>query len=219
MAREVDLLVNYPKAARDLSKRANDKTDVDRTIARKFDKEFFDGDRRHGYGGFAYSPRFWQPVVPTIQQHWDLKAGDSVLDIGCAKGFMLHDFQAEIPGLKIEGVDVSGYAIANSLESVKPFLQVANARELPFADSSFDYVISINTVHNLAIDDCTRALSEIERVSRRGSFITVDAYRDEAERKRMEDWNLTALTILSVNEWIDVFKEAGYSGDYFWFIP
>jgi len=219
MDREIDLLVNYPKAARDLSTRADNKTEADRQIARRFGREFFDGDRRHGYGGFAYSPRFWQPVVPTFQQHWDLKAGDSVLDVGCAKGFMVHDFQTVIHGLKITGVDVSDYAITNSLETVRPFLQVANAKELPFVDGSFDYVISINTVHNLAIDDCTRALSEIERVSRRGSFITVDAYRNEAERKRMEDWNLTALTILSVHEWVEVFKDAGYSGDYFWFIP
>ena len=219
MVREVDLLVNYPKAARDLSNRANDKTEADRQIARRFDGEFFDGNRRHGYGGFTYSPKFWQPVIPTFQQHWNLGVGDSVLDVGCAKGFMLYDFSAMIPGLKIAGIDVSDYAISNSLESVKPFLQVANAKELPFDDGSFDYVISINTVHNLAVDDCIRAISEIERVSASGAFITVDAYRDESERQRMEDWNLTALTILSVTEWVEVFNDAGYSGDYFWFMP
>lgn len=219
MVREVDLLVNYPKAARDLSKRANDKSEADHQVARRFGVEFFDGDRRHGYGGFTYSPRYWQQVIPTFQQHWNLEAGDSVLDVGCAKGFMLHDFAVMIPGLKIAGIDVSEYAVSNSLESVKPFLQVANAKELPFDDGSFDYVISINTVHNLVIDDCIHAISEIERVSGTGAFITVDAYRDEGERRRMEDWNLTALTILSVSEWVEVFNDAGYSGDYFWFIP
>lgn len=219
MVREIDLLVNYPKSVRDLSKRASDKTEADRQIARRFDAEFFDGDRRVGYGGFAYNSRFWQPVIPTFQQHWNLKAGDSVLDVGCAKGFMLHDLAEMIPGLKIAGIDVSEYAISNSLESVRPFLQVANAKELPFEDGSFDYVISINTVHNLALGDCIGAIREIERVSRNGAFITVDAYRDANERRRMEDWNLTALTILSVTEWVELFNEAGYSGDYFWFIP
>lgn len=219
MGIEIDLLVNYPKAKRNLDERAASKTEEDRAVARQFGKDFFDGDRRHGYGGFNYMPRFWQPVVPTFKEHFALDAGSSLLDVGCAKGFMLHDLAELIPGIKLAGIDVSAYAIEHAIEDMKPFVQVADARELPFPDKSFDVVISINTIHNLERADLAQALREIERVARRGAFVTVDAYRNEEERQRMMAWNLTAKTIMHVDEWIAFFEECGYTGDYFWFIP
>lgn len=219
MGQEIDLLVNYPKTKRDVKGRGAAKTEEDRAVARRFDKEFFDGDRRHGYGGFNYHPRFWQPVIPTFQEHFDLTADSSVLDVGCGKGFMLHDMALLIPGITVRGVDISPYAIENAIEDMQPFVQVANARDLPFDDNSFDVAISINTVHNLEREECGRALREIERVSRRGSFITVDAYRNDEEKELMEAWNLTAKTVMHVDEWKAFFEEVGYTGDYYWFIP
>ncbi len=219
MGKEIDLLVNYPRSKRNIEERGQTKTEADRAIARRFGREFFDGDRSQGYGGFNYNARFWQPVVPTFREHFSLKGGDSVLDVGCAKGFMMHDMAELIPGLTVKGVDVSDYAIEHAMADMKPHVQVANATKLPFPDKSFDVVISVNTVHNLARDACGQALKEIERVARRGAFVTVDAYRDEAERKRMEAWNLTALTIMHVDEWRAFFAEVGYTGDYYWFIP
>jgi ubiquinone/menaquinone biosynthesis C-methylase UbiE len=219
MGIEIDLLANYPKAKRNLNERAASKTEYDRAIARQFSEEFFDGDRRHGYGGFNYHPRFWQPVIPTLRSHFELDENSSLLDVGCAKGFMLHDLAALIPGIHLAGIDVSAYAIENAMEDVKPFVHVADASELPFPDKSFDVVISVNTIHNLERTELAKALREIERVARRGAFVTVDAYRDEAERERMMAWNLTAKTIMSVDEWIEFFDKCGYTGDYYWFIP
>lgn len=219
MGQEIDLMVNYPRAKRNVDERGAAKTDADRALARKFGKEFFDGERSHGYGGFNYHPRFWQPVIPTFQNHWGLTGQSSVLDIGCAKGFMLHDLAELIPSITVKGVDVSRYAIENAIEDMKPHVQVANATDLPFPDKSFDVVISVTTVHNLERTECIQALREIERVSRGHSFITVDAYHDEAERDRMHAWNLTAKTVLHVDEWRELFREAGYTGDYYWFIP
>lgn len=219
MGQEIDLLVNYPKTKRNVQERGATKTEEDRAMARKFGKEFFDGERRHGYGGFNYHPRFWQPVVPTFQSHYQLGAKSSVLDVGCAKGFMLYDFTQLIPGIQVAGIDVSSYAIDNALAAVKPQLCVADARQLPYPDKSFDLVIAINTIHNLERHDLIQALREIERVSKGKSFITVDAYRNEEEKELMYAWNLTAKTILHVDEWKALFKEASYTGDYFWFIP
>jgi SAM-dependent methyltransferase len=216
---EIDLLVNYPRTKRNVEERGQTKTEEDRRIARQFGRDFFDGDRRHGYGGFNYMPRFWQPVAPTFQQHYALRSGDSLLDVGCGKGFMLHDFALLIPGLKVKGVDVSSYAIEHAIEDMRPHLRVADAKRLPFPDKSFDVVVSINTIHNLARAECGQALREIERVARRGAFITVDAYRTDEERERMLAWNLTAQTILHVDEWKAFFAEVGYTGDYYWFIP
>ena len=216
---EIDLLKNYPKAKRDLKKRGAEKTEEDRKIARKFDKDFFDGDRKNGYGGFSYNARFWRPVIPDFIDHYNLNASSSVLDIGCAKGFMLYDFSVLLPGIIIKGIDVSEYAIKNAKIEIKPFVEVGDAKSLSFEDDSFDLVISINTIHNLNIDECAKAVAEIERVSKGKSFITVDAYRNDEEKKAMMDWNLTAKTIMHVNDWKLFFKECGYSGDYFWFIP
>ncbi|MEM5788905.1 MAG: class I SAM-dependent methyltransferase, partial [Syntrophobacteraceae bacterium] len=212
-------LANYPKAKRDLQGRLEAKTEDVRAVARQFGKEFFDGGREYGYGGFSYNPRFWQPVIPAFEKHFGLTQYSTVLDVGCAKGFMLHDMAAMVPGISVRGIDVSEYAIANAIDDMAPFVQVANATKIPFPDNSFDVVISINTIHNLEQEECAQALKEIERVSCGKSFVTVDAYRTEEEKRRMYAWNLTAKTIMSIEEWICFFGEAGYTGDYFWFVP
>lgn len=216
---EIDLLKNYPKTKRNVHERGATKTEEDRRIARQFGKDFFDGDRRHGYGGFSYHSRFWQPVVPTFQEHYGLSTQSKILDVGCAKGFMLHDFRELISGITVKGIDVSEYAIEHAKKQVRPFLEVADTRALAFEDNAYDLVIAINTIHNLERQDLKKALQEIERVSRKDSFITVDAYRTEEEKELMDNWNLTAKTILHVDEWKALFDEVGYTGDYYWFIP
>ena len=219
MGIEINLLKNYPKIKRDSVNRANYKTEEDKIIARKFGKDFFDGSRKHGYGGFKYMDKFWKPVIPTFKEHFNLNDNSKVLDVGCAKGFMLYDMREFLPNVTVKGIDISSYAIQYAKEEVKEFLSVADARDLPFNDNSFDVVISINTIHNLDRDDCAKALQEIQRVSKGKSFITVDAYRNDEEKKAMYAWNLTAKTIMSVDKWISFFEEVGYTGDYYWFIP
>ena len=219
LGREVDILSNYPKAKRDLSARLESKSEESRKIGRKFGVDYFDGDRNHGYGGFSYNPKFWQPVIPTIVENYKIGNSSKVLDIGCAKGFFLYDLKLAFPEVNVTGVDISEYAIENSIPEIKPYLQVGNATKLPFEDNCFDFVISINTIHNLNREDCAIALQEIERVTKGNSFITVDAYRNDEEKARIEAWNLTALTMMSVDEWKQFFLEVGYTGDYYWFIP
>jgi ubiquinone/menaquinone biosynthesis C-methylase UbiE len=215
----IDLLRNYPKASRNLDARVAEKTAEVKAVARKFGKEFFDGDRKYGYGGFSYDSKYWTPVIPDFETHFGPLTEKSLLDVGCAKGFMLYDLLKLVPGIELAGIDISKYAIDNCLPEVKELLSVADARALPFKNQSFDVVISINTIHNLDLEDCKQALREISRVSKGNSFITVDAFSNEEERARMMAWNLTAKTILSVEEWMKLFDEVGYEGDYFWFIP
>ncbi len=219
MIKEINLLKKYPKTKRDLSKRGNEKTEEDRIIARRFDKEFFDGDRKNGYGGYYYNPKFWTEVVKDLNNFYKLKNGSKILDIGCGKGFMLFDFMKLNPNFVLEGIDISNYAITNAVPEVKKFLKVGDAKSLPYEDNSFDLVISINTTHNLEINQCKKALSEMERVSRKDKYLIVDAYSNEIEKDRIFAWNLTAKTILSTNEWINLFEEAGYTGHYYWFKP
>jgi SAM-dependent methyltransferase len=215
---EINLLDQYPRSKRAIDDRGKLITEEHKKIARRFGKEFFDGDRLSGYGGYTYHPRFWQDTVRRFKEYYFLERDASVLDIGCAKGFMLHDFKQLFPELIVAGIDISPYAIKNAIDDMRPFIRVGNAAKLPYSDKSYDLVISINTIHNLPLDQCKKALQEIERVSRSHSFITVDAWRNNDEKERMLKWNLTAQTYMHVDEWKILFEEIGYTGDYYWFI-
>ena len=219
MGNEVDLLVKYPKAKRDLTQRLESKTEEVRSVARKFDKEFFDGERKFGYGGFSYNSRYWSEVVKDFSNYYNLNDSSKILDVGCAKGFMLYDFYKLNSNLDLYGMDISKYAIDNSVPEIKNKLQVANATKLPYEDNFFDLVIAINTIHNLDRDECGIALKEISRVSKKNAFVTVDAFNNEDEKKRMYAWNLTAKTIMSIKDWKKFFSDSKYNGDFFWFIP
>jgi SAM-dependent methyltransferase len=216
---EIDLLSKYPKPTRDILKRGQAKTFEQQELARKFDKDFFDGDRNNGYGGYYYNERFWINVVPDFIKFYNLKDGDKILDIGCGKGFMLYDFKKANSNFEVEGIDISEYAIKNSKTEVKDYLKVGDAKTLEYPDKYFDLVISITTVHNLELEDCKKGLKEIERVSKKNKFITVDAYSNEKEKELMYAWNLTAKTILHTEEWKKLFIETRYTGDFYWFKP
>jgi ubiquinone/menaquinone biosynthesis C-methylase UbiE len=219
MGKEINLLKNYPKAKRDINKRLEQKTEQIKNVAREFGKDFFDGDRQYGYGGFNYNQKYWSEVVKDFVNHYKLSDYSKILDVGCAKGFMLYDFQKLNKNFDLHGIDVSEYAIENSVESIKNKLKVGDAKALPYEDNFFDLVISINTIHNLEAKECGIALKEISRVSKGNAFVTVDAFNNDYEKEKMYAWNLTAKTIMSVDEWIKFFKKVNYNGDYFWFIP
>ena len=217
MGQEINLLDRYPRSSRPIGQRSSEITDADRAIARQFDESFFDSDRVHGYGGYNYHPRFWQETVKRIRDHYRLADDAKILDVGCAKGFMLYDFKELMPNLNIAGIDVSEYAIGKAIEPVKDYVRVADARKLPFPDNSFDLVISINTVHNLDLEDCKQSIMEIQRVTSKDAFITVDAWYTDDGRRSFIDWNLTALTYMHVDDWKNLFAEVAYQGDYYWF--
>lgn len=215
---EINLLDEYPRSKRPINERAVEVKDVDKEIARRFGKDYFDGSRLHGYGGYHYHPRFWQKTVRRFRDYYNLPKNASVLDVGCAKGFMLHDFKELMPSLTIAGIDVSHYALENAIDTVKPFLQLGNAKELPFPNKTFDLVTAINTVHNLPLEECKQAIREIQRVSRRHAFIVVDAWRNQKELENLEKWVVTCMTHMHVDEWKRLFNEVGYQGDFYWFI-
>jgi ubiquinone/menaquinone biosynthesis C-methylase UbiE len=217
VGKEINLLDTHPRTKRDYDKRAAEKTPEIVKLAKEFGKDFFDGDRKCGYGGFKYDGR-WKAVAERMKDYYKLPDNSAILDIGCAKGFMLHDFKEFMPDCTIAGIDVSEYAIENGMESVKPFLKIASAEKLPYPDKGFDLVISINSIHNLPIKRLKTALREVERVSRGHSYVTVDAWRNEEERVNLYKWVLTAETMLHVDDWKKLFEEVGYTGDYWWFI-
>ena len=208
MNQEIDLL-QFPPVKRALGRRREEH----RLIARQFGREFFDGVRDTGYGGYDYDGR-WQAVARRLKKHYFLKNGDRVLDVGCAKGFLVKDL-CDID-LDAYGVDISGYALKCHAPLMRLRLFLRSADNLP--DTRHSLAVSINTIHNLPREACGRALQELMRVAKH-QYVTVDAWRNDAERKRMEAWNLTAQTMMHVDEWRAFFTEVGYTGDHFWFFP
>lgn len=183
------------------------------TKAKSWGYDYWDGDRKTGYGGMRYDGR-WRKVARAMIDHYGIKPGDRILDVGCGKGYLAYDFTQECPGVEVRGLDISQYAIENAKEEIKDKLALGDAVSLPFEDDSFDYVVSITTLHNLPPDKMVKALSEIERVSRRDKFICVESYRSEAEKVNLMYWQLTCECFARPETWSWYFDLAGYTGDY-----
>ena len=213
-----DVMRSYPRAKRPIDERAKLITEEHRRVARQFGREFFDGERLYGYGGYRYDGR-WKPVAKDFRDDYKLADDAAILDVGCAKGFMMRDFIELMPKATVKGIDVSDYAIEHGDPVAKPHMKVADAKKIPFPDKSFDLVICINTVHNLPLAECKESLREIMRVTRKDAFVIVDSWYTEEERQRMAAWNLTAVTYMHAHEWEKLFAEVGYTGDWDWFIP
>ena len=211
---EINLLARYPKSNRNIKARTVNKEE-NRTIAMQFGMEYFDGPREQGYGGFKYDGR-WIPIAEDIVHHYNLKSGSKVLDIGCAKGFLVKDLLNVCPGLEVYGIDISKYAILNCEKEVIGRLHIGDAASLPFPDNSFDLALSINTIHNLDRQGCIKALNEMSRIAPKGGYVQVDAYRNSEEEAIFLDWVLTAKTHGTPNFWKEILDEAKYSGDYYW---
>lgn len=207
----------HKSTARDYLARVNDpdypKARAAR-LAKQWSYDYWDGDRRINYGGYRYLPGRWAPVGRAMIEHYGLKPGDRILDIGCGKGFQLYELTQLCPGVEVSGIDISTYAIENAKEEIKDRLQVGNANRLPFPDKHFDFVFSINTLHNLHNYDLDQALREMERVGKKHKYLCVESYRTEEEKANLLYWQVTCEAFCTPEEWEWWFRQAGYSGDH-----
>jgi ubiquinone/menaquinone biosynthesis C-methylase UbiE len=214
---EVELLRSLPRTARNIQKRAEAKDPAVVTISKQFGREYWDGDRKYGYGGYRYDGR-WRSVARDIIAYFALRPGMRVLDVGCGKGFLVKDLMLECPGLEAFGLDISRYALMHCEKEVIGRLHLGSADDLPFPDRSFDCVLSINTIHNLHRPRAVTAMWEIQRLSGGRAFVQVDSYRTPEQREVALSWILTAEFHDYPEGWLKVFAEAGYTGDYYWTI-
>ena len=183
-------------------------------VAIQYGKDYWDGDRQYGYGGYSYDGR-WLSIAQDFANHYGIKPGDKILDVGCGKGYLLHEFTRAVPGVEVAGIDISEYAVQNSKEEVRPFLQTGNAISLPYEDNYFDFVISITTLHNLYNFELRQAVQEIQRVGKGDNkHIVIESYRNEREKANLLYWQLTCRGFYTPEEWDWFLKESGYTGDY-----
>ncbi len=182
-------------------------------VAKQYGYDYWDGERKYGYGGYRYDGR-WRAVAERLVEHYHLKPGHKVLDVGCGMAHLIYELTQVVPGIKVYGIDISEYALAHAKEEVRSNVKYGKAQQIPFGDREFDLVISLATLHNLRVYDLKKAVQEIERVSRGYSYIMVDSYRNDREEMNLLYWQLTCASYYSVDEWEWLYEEWGYTGDY-----
>jgi len=214
---EIDLIGNkHNSVSRDYLARVNDPEFPKykaAELAKKWDFEYWDGDRRICYGGYHYREGYWTPIARKIIEIYSLTAESKVLEIGCGKGFLLYEIMNLIPGIQVQGLDISQYAIDHAHPSIKQFLTKGSAESLPYDNLEFDLAFSLNTFHNLYCSQLFLALKEIMRVST-GSYICVESYRSEIEKQNLLYWQVTCEAFLTPEEWRWWFALTGYNRDY-----
>ncbi len=182
--------------------------------AKEYSYDYWDGDRRYGYGGYKYIPGRWTPVAQALIDTYRLKPGSRVLDVGCGKAFLLYEMKQLIPGLEVKGFDISQYGLDQAKPEIRDYLFSHRAQDpYPFGDKYFNLVISLGCLHNLRLPDLQAALSEVERVGRQG-YVMVESYRNEQELFNLQCWALTCESFLDAAEWVWLFDHFDYSGDY-----
>lgn len=182
--------------------------------AKEYGQDYWDGDRRFGYGGYHYLPGRWQPVAEAMIKEYGLQPGSKVLDVGCGKGFLLHEMQLLLPDLQMHGLDVSRYGLENRHPALRGDFRLHRAQDpLPWPEGYFDLVISLNTLHNLRVFELAKSLPEIQRVGRQG-YLLVESYRNEEELFNLQCWALTCESFFDVEEWLWLYDRFGYHGDY-----
>jgi SAM-dependent methyltransferase len=183
-------------------------------LAKKWGYDYWDGDRRINYGGYRYIEGRWEKVARAMADHYGIKAGDRILDVGCGKGFLLFDWTRVVPGVEVYGIDISEYAIQNAKDEIKHRLRVGNATSLPWPDKYFDLVYSLNTLHNLHNYELDPALREIERVGKKNKYVCVESWRNQAEKANLLYWQVTCEAFHSPEAWEWWFRQTGYTGDH-----
>ena len=182
--------------------------------AKEYEGDYWDGDRRFGYGGYKYLAGRWKPVAQALIDTYGLKAGSRVLDVGCGKGFLLYEMQLIQPGLEIVGFDISQHGLASKHPDFKGTLFRYRAQDrYPWGDKHFDLVLSLGCLHNLKVYQLQTAVSEIERVGR-NKYIMLESYRSELEQFNLQCWALTCEAFFDTASWIWLYNHYGYTGDY-----
>jgi SAM-dependent methyltransferase len=183
-------------------------------VAKQYSYDYWDGNRRYGYGGYDYMPGRWKPVAEALIKTYDLGPGSRVLDVGCGKGYLLHEMLLLEPDLQVTGFDISAHGVSCATDLVRPHLFLHQAQSpYPFANQEFDLVISLGTLHNLKLPDLALALGEIERTGKQG-YVMLESYRNDQELFNLQCWALTCESFFGYQEWIWLYQHFGYSGDY-----
>lgn len=217
---EINLLKKLPTKAKKKPLKLRSKVNIyEKTLSWRLDREYFDGERKFGYGGYKYDGR-WLPVAKDFVNYYVLPQNAKILDIGCAKGYLLDEFRKVLKKSSLYGLDISHYAISNNNKKINKNLCIGNAISLPYPDNYFDLVISINSLHNiLTIKELKKAFKEINRVSKKNIFVSLGAYDSKSEKKILDNWAVVSTTYMSTKNWKKFFNLVKYKGDYTWFKP
>jgi len=182
--------------------------------AKEYETDYWDGDRRYGYGGYKYMEGRWKPVAEALIDIYNLSNDSKILDVGCGKAYLLFEIKKLLPEIELAGFDISKHGLADAKEEVRDDLFRYRAQDrYPWGDDYFDLVISLGCLHNLRIFELETAVKEIQRVGKQ-KYIMLESYRNELEQFNLQCWALTAESFFDTAEWIWLYNHFGYSGDY-----
>ena len=183
-------------------------------IAKKYEYDYWDGNRRFGYGGYKFIPGRWAPIAKKIIKEFKLTDKSKILDIGCGKGFLLYEIKKILPLIEIIGFDISKYGVKNSHPLIKKFLFNHDARKkTKFKKNEFDLVISLGCFHNFKIFEIFKVLNEVSRIGKK-SYIMVESYRNDKELFNLQCWALTCQSFFSDDQWEWIFQSINLKGGY-----
>ena len=203
----------HRKTSRDyLSRMVDDKVNC-MLKAKEYEFDYWDGDRRYGYGGYQYDGR-WKSVAEQFIEIYDLKPDAKILDVGCGKAHLLYELRQLLTNSECVGFDISRHGIANAPAEIRDSLFTCRAQDrFPWGDKQFDLVLSLGCLHNLRVFELQTAVGEIERVGK-CKYIMLESYRNEQEQFNLQCWALTCESFFDTAEWIWLYEHFGYSGDY-----
>jgi ubiquinone/menaquinone biosynthesis C-methylase UbiE len=182
--------------------------------AKEYEADYWDGDRRYGYGGYRYMEGRWKPVAEALIDIYNLSNDSKILDVGCGKAYLLFEIKKLLPKIELVGFDISRHGLEDAKEEIRDNLLRYRAQDrYPWGEDYFDLVISLGCLHNLRIFELETAVKEIQRVGKQ-SYIMLESYRNELEQFNLQCWALTAESFFDTAEWIWVYNHFGYSGDY-----
>jgi SAM-dependent methyltransferase len=185
-------------------------------VARQYGQDYWDGDRRYGYGGYTYRPGYWKPLAEQLIARYGLTNQSRVLDVGCGKAFLLHELKLLLPKLDVVGFDPSEWGISHAPAALRPHLRIGKAEDercYQYPDKFFDLVLANGSLHNLKNWEREIAYKEIQRVGKQ-AYLWVESYRNAQEQFNLECWALTCWAFLTDEEWIHEFETNRYTGDY-----
>jgi len=202
----------FKKPIKVRAKVAKERTVINKMYAWELGKEYYDGSRLNGYGGFKYDGR-WLKLLPKIIKKYKLTNKSKVLDLGCKKGFLLKDLNILLPGVRSYGIENHSYALKKAVRCKSKLIR-SEYTKLPFKNKSLDFVIAFNSLYMQNLGDVIKSLKEIERVSKK-SYIVLASGENDEERNKFYKWTLIGTSILLKREWKILFKKIKFRGDYY----
>ena len=176
-----------------------------------FGYDYFDNPKSgRGYRGYVYTGRYYETAKKIID-HYKLKPNSKILEIGCAKGYLLYEFFK----LKMDvvGYDISRYAVDNCIEELKEMIFLGRVNDINENDNIYDLAIAKEVLSHMAIDDILFTINKLQNISK-NIYLVLQTVSEKKKANDMQSWDCTYKTMMIKKDWEKVLSSCGFHGDY-----